>query len=364
MTASGQVARRLKSLDALRGFDMLFLCGLSAVCRGFCKLFPGGEDWSFFRQFEHVRWEGLHVEDLIFPLFIFIAGLSFPFSHAKQVEKGVSGARQHLRILKRMLLLIALGWVYNGQLLGGSFAKFDFLGWSIFGYIGIAWATAALVYLHLGTKARILVTAALVAGYWAAMQFVAPDAPPGATPWSAAGCVACWIGRKGFRTWIFLSMVGCSVSALLGMFAGDVVRSVREGLTPGRKSGVLAGIGALLLAAGFALTPTCPIVKNIWTPTFALVAGGYSFLAFALFHFVIDVKGFARWCFPLEVVGMNAMLAYLLPRFVDFDKASRFFFGSFAQLFPTPDFVLALGHMAVCWTVLWYLYRNKTFLKV
>ena len=69
--------KRPGSLDALRGFDMIWIIGLEQAMRGFCVLFPGGQDWWFKRQFHHVPWDGLAFYDTIFPLFIFIAGVSF-----------------------------------------------------------------------------------------------------------------------------------------------------------------------------------------------------------------------------------------------------------------------------------------------
>ena len=108
--------KRLESLDALRGFDMIWIIGLEQAMRGFCVLFPGGQDWWFKRQFHHVPWDGLAFYDTIFPLFIFIAGVSFPFSYAKQTERGLTPLKVHLNIFRRCALLVLLGMVYNGVL--------------------------------------------------------------------------------------------------------------------------------------------------------------------------------------------------------------------------------------------------------
>ena len=132
--------KRLESLDALRGFDMIWIIGLEQAMRGFCVLFPGGQDWWFKRQFHHVPWDGLAFYGTIFPLFIFIAGVSFPFSYAKQTERGLTPLKVHLNIFRRCALLILLGMVYNGVL------AFNFDGFryaSVLGKIGIAWAVAA-----------------------------------------------------------------------------------------------------------------------------------------------------------------------------------------------------------------------------
>ena len=371
--------KRLASLDALRGFDMIWLIGLTLAIRGLFALFPGGTGCWFERQFHHVAWDGLAFFDTIFPLFVFIAGVSFPFSHAKQVERGASAPQVHLRIFRRMALLLLLGAVYNGLL---QFKLADFRFASVLGKIGMAWAVAALLYVHLGVKARVGVFVATLCGYWAMLHLVAPDAPAGADSFSLAGCFPGYMDRLGFTPgdlyckltvngvktpWlepsgVVVSVLGSSASAMLGMLAGDLLRSER--FAPNRKAALLAFGGAVALAAGLLVSLDCPLVKNLWTPSFTLVCGGEAFLLFALFYYVIDVKGRAKWCFPLQVIGLNAIVAYMMQAFVGFMPISKFFFGGLAGLCPTPDFVLALGYTLCCWLVLWFLYRKNTFLKL
>ena len=87
---------------------------------------------------------------------------------------------------------------------------------------------------------------------------------------------------------------------------------------------------------------------------------------FALFYWIVDVKGWRRWTFPLRVVGMNAITIYMLQGIVDFRKASKYFFGSLASAVPDAfgPVVLSAGYIALCWILLWFLYRKNTFLKV
>ena len=308
--------KRLKSLDALRGFDMFWIMGLSGAVAGFCKLFPGGGDSFLFHQMHHVEWEGLAFHDTIFPLFLFIAGASFPFSYASQVAKGASRLAIHLRILKRLVLLVLLGMVYNGLLLNGP-EGFRYA--SVLGKIGVAWAIAAVWYANFGLKTRFGILLATLAGYWTLLQFTAPDAPVGCGPFSLEGCMPGYLDRLGFTPgrlycgkWLEpsglpVSVLGSSATAILGMFAGDLVRSAREGFTPARKSAALALAGVALTVIGLAFVPTCPIVKKLWTPTFTLAATGYGFLAFALFYLVVDVLGWRRWCGFLRLIGVNAL---------------------------------------------------------
>lgn len=369
----GKPVKRLDSLDALRGFDMVWIIGLEWTVRGFCRLFPGGTDWWFERQFHHVQWDGLAFFDTIFPLFVFIAGVSFPFSYAKQLERGLTPLKVHLNIFRRAAMLILFGMVYNG------FLAFKFDGFryaSVLGKIGIAWMVAALVYVHFGFRSRLVALLAFLGGYWAMLHCVAPDAPAGAGPFTVDGCFPGYLDRLGFTpghlycgnklepSGTVVSALGSSVSAMMGMFAGDILRSPREGFTPQRKAAALAVVGGAVGAAGGLVALDCPVVKNLWTPSFSLVVGGYSFLMLALFYWIIDVKGWRRGWIFLEVVGLNSITIYMLKRIVDYKAISRFLFGGVASWFPDPLFVESLGVFALCWLTCWFLHRKKVYLKL
>ncbi|MCQ2390193.1 MAG: DUF5009 domain-containing protein [Kiritimatiellae bacterium] len=373
--------KRLASIDALRGFDMIWILGLEWTVRGFCKLFPGGTGWWFEKQFHHVAWDGLAFFDTIFPLFVFIAGVSFPFSYAKQVARGDSALKIHLRLFRRAALLILLGMVYNG-VLAFKFETFRYS--SVLGKIGLAWLVAALWYVHFGVKVRLGVLLATLGGYWALLHLVAPDAPAGTSPFALAGCFPGYLDRLGFTpgdlycklkvngvlkpmlepSGVVVSSLGSSASALMGMLAGDLLCSSRLSFNQTRKTLALAGIGVIALIAGWLVSLDCPIIKNLWTPSFSLVVGGYSFLMLALFYWIIDVKGHDRWCFFLKVVGVNSITIYMLKRIVDYKAISRFLFGGVASWFSDPLFIESLGMVMLCWLTCWFLNRQKIYLKI
>ena len=154
-----EIQKRLHSLDALRGFDMLFIMGLSSFVVALCSLFPGGADCWLAQTMRHVEWHGFAHHDTIFPLFLFLAGVSFPFSYAKQCSKGTSRRQIYLKILYRAATLILLGLVYNG-LFKCDFANLRIC--SVLGRIGVAWAAAALLYINLGRAARITICGAIL----------------------------------------------------------------------------------------------------------------------------------------------------------------------------------------------------------
>ena len=360
---------RLLSLDALRGFDMLFIMGLSAVTTSLCNAFGFGDGCWLARQMRHAAWHGFAQHDTIFPLFLFIAGVAFPFSYAKMREKGWCTLRICRKIVWRAFALVVLGMIYNGLLNKG----FGEVRWaSVLGRIGLGWMFAAFLYMAFSYRTRIAVAVGLLVGYWAVMRFaVVPGAPAGADPWSVEWNFAAHIDKillpnaKGGDPEGLLSTFPAIVTAMLGMFAGEFVRW-KGRFDGGEKTLAILAVAAVLLAVGLAWSSWMPINKKLWTSTFVLVAGAYSLALFAAFFWIVDVKMWRGWTFPLRVVGMNAITIYLLQRIVDFDAVARFFLGGLAELAPSAwaKSIVAAGHLALCWLVLWFLYRKNTFLKV
>ena len=184
---------RLDSIDALRGFDMLFIMGLSPLIVAICALFPGGEDFWIAKQMNHVAWNGLAHHDTIFPLFLFISGMTFPFSLSKKKANGVEKGKIWLDVWRRALVLVLLGLVYGG-LFNLDFANLRFP--SVLGRIGLAWLGAAIIWMTVKkTGWRIGIAGALLIGYWVLHLFVAPDAPAGTDPCTKEGSLACYIDR-------------------------------------------------------------------------------------------------------------------------------------------------------------------------
>ena len=381
MKQETEMGSRLLSLDALRGFDMLFIMGLSTLVAHMCAAFGAGDCW-LARQMRHVEWHGFAQHDTIFPLFLFIAGVAFPFSCAKMREKGWSASRICGKIAWRAFALVMLGMIYNGLFNKG----FGEVRWaSVLGRIGLGWAFAALLYLAFSLRTRIAVAAGLLVGYWAVMRYAAvPGAPAGADPWSVEWNFAAYVdklflpnplGKTGADPEGILSTLPAIVTAMLGVFAGEFVRwngergtgnGERGAWNGGAKTLAMLAAAAILLVVGLIWSNWMPINKKLWTSTFVLVAGSYSLALFAAFYWIVDVKLWRRWTFFFRVVGMNAITVYLLQRIVDFDSVSKFFVGGVAGLLPAElsAVLVAAGHLAACWLVLWFLYRKGVFLKV
>ena len=373
--------KRLASLDVLRGCDMLLIMGLSALIAKFCVAVGWGGDCWLAQQVRHVEWDGLALQDTIFPLFLFIAGVAWPFSCAKQVSRGDGCGRIALRCLKRAVILLVLGVVYTGFL--GDFSKYRFT--TVLARIGFAWMFAAWLYLFAGLRMRIAVAAALLLGYWAFSVFVGAPDHLGASPLSPEGCFTGWLDRtfvpglltgpKGGDGKVLMdnqSVLGifpATVTAMLGTFAGGYIRSSSG--SGNRKAGVMLLAAVGLLIAGLAVAfcfgrYSMPVNKKLWSSSFVLVVGAYSTAMLAVFYWLIDVKGWWRRHLFFKVIGMNSITIYLAQVLVPFSKISSNLFGGTAALLPPAwgSVLLGVGYIAVCWLFLYFLYRKNIFLKV
>ncbi len=368
-----ETGKRLLSLDALRGFDMIFIMGFASVITAACGLFPGGDSCFLASQMHHVPWNGFHHHDTIFPLFLFIAGVSFPFSHAKQVAGGASKGRIYRKIFTRGILLFLLGLVYNG------FFRLDFAGLRIFSVlarIGFAWMFAALLFINFKPGTRAVVSVALLVGYWLLLRFVpAPDAP-GADPFSYEGNLVGYVDRtlvpnhllnKGeFDPEGLLSLIPAIVTAMLGMFTGEFVRLDEKKVPGGKKALYMALAAVAMLVLGLVWSLDFPVNKSLWSSSFVLVVGAYSLGLFALFYYLIDVRGWKKWTKFFEVIGLNSITIYMAQRIIPFGSVNGFFLDGLAGHLPPAagDLILSIGYFVLCWLFLWFLYKKKIFLKV
>jgi predicted acyltransferase len=343
--------------------------GFAAWVVAVCNLLPacGLTAWVS-GQMGHAKWNGLTHHDTIFPLFLFIAGVSFPFSLAKQRSGGKSGKQILKKIIFRGLALVLLGFVYNGLL------KFDFPNMryaSVLARIGLGWMFAALLFVWCGTKARVVISAVILIGYWLLMWLV----PSGGDPFSFENNLVGAIDRgllpgrlheRVFDPEGLFSTLPAIVTAMLGMFAGQFVRLPGEIFSGNKKTVCMIVAAAVLLIIGMAWGCCFPLNKKLWTSSFVCAVGGYSLLMFAIFYYVIDVRNWHRWSFFFQVVGLNSITIYLAQRIMGFQQISKFFFAGVAVRLPDPvgQLVNQTGYVAVCWLFLYFLYKKKIFLKI
>ena len=367
--------KRLESLDALRGFDMLFISGGAALLVALAHCFPESSVWQVIAEhMDHVEWDGLRHHDTIFPLFLFIAGISWPFSLAAQLERGKSKSSIYLKVVKRGLTLFLWGVIYSGLL---DFHWDTVRLCSVLGRIGLAWMFGALIYTSVKDWRKIagILVFLLVGYYLCNILLVAPDAP-GADPLSREGNIGCYLdrtllGAHCYRPGIYdpeglFSTIPAIGTALMGMLTGHFVKTDFTNITPSRKALYIALAGVACAVLGWAWNFVYPINKALWSSSFVLAVAGYSLIMFALFYYIIDVLNWRKWDFFFVVIGMNSITIYLTRRFGFFDGVHHKVFDGFVGLFPEmwQPVMNNVTYILVWWLFLLFLYRKKVFLRV
>jgi len=366
--AAGQ---RLVSLDALRGFDMFWIVGGGQLVHALCDKSPHPVLRALAEQFTHVAWEGFRFYDLIFPLFLFMIGVAIPFSFAKRLARGDSKRRLMGHVVLRVAILIFLGMLVNGNLLSYNVHQFQ-ITYSVLQMLALGYLVASSILL-LGVSIRwqVAITAGMLLLYWALETFVPlPN-------WHVVGV---YKDQANFGDWLnnfllgdlqgrwrlgwILGIVPHAATCMLGTFAGQLLRSSRR---PRVKLLVLVGLGLFCLAAGWWWGQWFPIVKERWTSTFALFAGGWSYLLLALFYLLVDVWGWRKWAFPFVVIGTNAIAAYMACNL--FNSAFRqmaevFLRGLKPYLGAGYEPLAVAGTFTVLWLILFWMYRKKTFIRI
>ncbi len=363
-------SQRLTSIDALRGFDMFWIIGGAAFFRSLAEIWPNAATEIIKQQVSHVSWQGFNFQDLIFPLFLFIIGVVLPFALARRAERSQSRVKVYLHILKRSLVLILLGLIMNG-LLKFNFADMRWLG--VLQRIGICYFFAALVVMHTKPPTQAIIVTAVLLLYWAALVLV-PVPGFGAGVITPAGCLPTYIDQQLLPGIIsshyyghgdsegIISTLPAICTVLLGALAGHWLRSDNSA---NRKTLGLAVAALASLIAGYGWGLLLPVIKNIWTSSYVLVAAGWSLLLLALFYWVIDVKGYKKWAFFFVVIGLNPITIYFSQSFINFDGIAEFFIGGIAEhtALAGPA-VLIFAAVILKWLFLRFLYRRRIFFKV
>lgn len=392
-------SQRLVSLDAYRGFVMLALVstgfGVTRVARGH----EGEAVWDFLRyEFSHVAWTGCSFWDLIQPSFMFIAGVSIPLSYHARKAQGDSDGKLWAHAAFRAAFLVLLGVFLRSN--GSDYTRFTFE--DVVSQIGLGYL---FIYALVGKGFRVqtIAAAGILVGYWllfALWPVPGPDFNP-----TAAGIPGDWHRFDGFAAhwnkhtnpaayfdaWLLqffshpaytyngggyatLNFVPSMATMLFGLMTGEVLRS---GLSPVRIARTLAMAGVAGLSVGLLLDghiwpwldwnwSIAPLVKRIWTPSFAVFSTGWTLLILAAFVWVIDVKGYKRWAFPLVVMGLNSIALYVMESLLLgwLRQTLRTHLGE--DLFTTPfgPILLVLGTTVLLWLIVYWMYRRRIFIRI
>lgn len=323
---------------------------------------------------EHPHWNGFEPWDLIFPLFLFIAGVSTPISIENRLAKGCSRSTLYRHIVQRGLILVFLGFVYNGLLRmdwsdPNEWATFRYP--SVLGRIGLAYMFAALIAMNTQLRGRLIWIAGLLVGYWAALRLI-PVPEFGAWDLSPGHTLTDYMDRMIVPGKLYhgdrdpeglLATIPAIATGLLGVITGQMLS--RKDLGCYRKTVKMACAGGVCLFLAWLWNMEFPINKNLWSSSFVLHCAGWSLLLLSLFYLVIDVWKFRWGSVFFIVIGANSILIYMAPRFIDFHKMTHNLLDGVLSLTgPYEPWLFAMANVMVIWLMLYLCYRKKIFLKV
>jgi predicted acyltransferase len=357
---------RIISIDALRGFDMFWIIGGGAMFKSLHEIFQHPATQWLHTQLNHVAWEGFWFEDLIMPLFMFLAGVVMPFSFERRLAEG-DKLKLYRHILLRVVILWILGMIAQGNLLAYDLSMLKLYS-NTLQAIAAGYLIASVVIIHFRLRIQYILFAAFLLLYWALLTLV-PVPGFGAGQLTEDGNLAIFIDKTllgQFQdgtpySWILSSMT-FAATVLMGVFSG---RFLRLGISGSYKACGLMAAGLVYLIAGWVWGGWFPIIKHIWTSSFVLFSGGICMILLGLFYVVIDVWGWKKWAFGFVVIGSNAIVAYMAGYFIYFGNIGDYFIGGLGKWTEQwMGFVHSTTAFVLLWLVLWYLYRNKYFVKI
>jgi predicted acyltransferase len=356
-------SRRFMSVDALRGFDMFWIIGGDWIIRSLPKIHDGPVTRELAAQMEHCEWAGFHFYDLIFPLFVWIVGVSIAFSVPRMIERNGWLATIR-RITIRSLILFALGVWYMGGVANG-FHNVYFAG--VLHRIAVAYFFAAILFCIFPPRALAVITVLLLVGYWALLTFV-PVPGIGHASYEQGKNLGFYIDQRWMPGQKFegtiLSTMSAVANCTLGIFAGLLLKDSSK--TDLQKVGWLLLAGDLSLGIGILWGFQFPVIKLLWTSSYVLVTCGIGAILLAVFHLIIEVWRLRAWAMPFVWIGMNAITIYLVSAIANFRKiADRFVGGDVAKALGNyADFTRGVvGILLALWFVN-FLYRRRIFLRL
>lgn len=382
------------AVDAYRGFVMILMMAEVLQFARVARAYPGNWFWNVlaFNQ-THVEWSGCSQHDMIQPSFSFLVGVALPYSIASRLRKGTTFWPMFGHALWRSFLLVVLGIFLRSIHSTQTYFTFE----DTLTQIGLGYPFLFLLGFR-SPRWQWGAFAVILFGYWLAWAlYPAPGSHfdyaavgvPANWPHNFSGFAAHWnknsnlgnafdqwflnlfprtspfvANEGGYLTLSFIPTLG---TMILGLVAGRWLRAFAP-IIP-LKRFLIAGVIGIAAGAVLHFTGVCPIVKRMWTPSWTLFSGGMCFLFLAAFSWIIDIKGYRKWSFPLVVVGMNSIAAYLIAHlFEDFIASSfRIHLGerAFAILGPgLQPLLLGAAVLMTYWLMLLWMYRRKLFLKI
>ncbi|MGA2268108.1 MAG: DUF5009 domain-containing protein [Bryobacteraceae bacterium] len=382
------------AVDAYRGLVMLLMMAEVLQLSRVAQAFPGNWFWHFLAYHQtHVDWAGCSLHDTIQPGFSFLVGVALPYSISRRLARGATFGRMFGHALWRSLLLVALGIFLRSLHSSQTYFTFE----DTLTQIGLGYPFLFLLGFR-PPRWQWTALAAVLTGYWLAWALYPAPGPafnyqavgvPPDWPHHYLGFAAHWNKNSNlgnaFDQWFLnllprtrpfvansggyltLSFIPTLGTMILGLAAGRWLRACAPRVPMKR----LLAAGAIGMASGLVLhaAGVCPIVKRIWTPSWTLFSGGLCFLFLAGFCWVVEVRGCRKWAFPLVVIGMNSIAAYLMAHLFErpIVDSFRIHLGPHAfRIFGAGLEPLMRGAavLLVYWLILLWMYRRKLFLRV
>src|SRR2546427_7524467 len=314
---------RLGSLDAFRGFGMLWIIGGEGLMVGLAALGHNRVIDAVVYELSHSPWQGLRFYDCIWPSFMLMVGVSVPLSFAKR-SLTQTYYQQLAHTVKRAIVLFLLGSVRESVLLGSPYLiELS----SALQPIAIAYLVAVLV-VRKSWRFQALLGAAILTGYSLLLSFMpAPGISAGSYEYNHN--LVHWVditllGQTHWDRWPYaqegwgtvLSMIPTISTTLLGLLIGELLMSARSKQS---KAKFIAGIGVGCLAMGYVTSFFVPVVMKMWTTSYGLLSAGWASLLLLFFYWLIDMRRYRKWAFPFVIIGMNAIFIYMFTSLIHLD---------------------------------------------
>jgi predicted acyltransferase len=361
------VSGRIVSVDTLRGFDMFWIMGGEAILKSLDNVFHSPTTQFISTQLDHVDWLGFRFYDIIMPLFVWLAGVSIPFSFSRRLGKTDSRSALWTHIIRRFFILWILGMAVQGNLLSYDFSQFKFYS-NTLQSIATGYLIAAVLVLYIGVRGQLLATLGLMMVYWFVMAVVPiPGIDSGL--YNPNENMALYIDKLilgKFQdgttyTWI-LSSLNFGATTMLGVFAGYLLKSDARGL---QKVWLLTILGVGLIIIARLWHPLHPIIKHIWTGSFVLFTGGICYISMALFYLIVDELKFRKLAKVFIIIGSNSIVAYTAWHLFDFSLIAEVFTKGLQPIAGEwYAFIRATMAFLVIFLILRYMYMKKIFIKV
>jgi len=362
------LAERLGSLDAFRGFVMLWIIGGEGLMGGLATLGHDRVIDAVVYELNHSPWQGLRFYDCIWPSFMLMVGVSVPLSFAKR-SLTQTYQEQLVHAAKRALVLFLLGSLRESVLLGSPYLiELS----SALQPIAIAYFVAVLV-ARKSWRFQAWLGAGILAGYALVLAFIrAPGIAAGSYVYNHN--LVHWVdiallGQAHWDHWPFadegwgtvLSTIPTISTTLLGLLIGESLMSARAKQT---KAKWIGGIGLGCLAIGYVTSFVVPVVMKMWTTSYGLMSAGCACLMLLFFYWLIDILGYRKWAFPLTVIGMNAIFIYMFTSLIHLDPIVDVFTQGIVRVLPNSALLFQqVAVLAVEWFILFWMYKRKIFLK-